>query len=139
MSANQSRKFWRGCATPPISFRAINCFPLLPQIVARLSTAKLAELRQAYADGKSRYGVVHLPTNYQPGTKYPTVFLIYEEFFDDRYFAFFDELAQGRATAEADVEFIERALDLAAGADRTCPGRRTPAVGRPAHADGARR
>ncbi|MBI5533765.1 MAG: methyltransferase domain-containing protein [Deltaproteobacteria bacterium] len=40
----------------------------------------------------------------------------YEEFFDDRYFAFFDELAQGRATAEADVEFIERALDLAAGA-----------------------
>jgi SAM-dependent methyltransferase len=38
----------------------------------------------------------------------------YEEFFDDRYFAFFDELAQGRATAEADVEFIERALDLQA-------------------------
>ena len=40
----------------------------------------------------------------------------YETFFDDRYFAFFDELGQGTATAEADVEFIERALALPANA-----------------------
>lgn len=40
----------------------------------------------------------------------------YEELFDDRYFAFFDELAQGRVTAEQDVAFVERALALPKGA-----------------------
>jgi len=40
----------------------------------------------------------------------------YEELFDDRYFAFFDELAQGTVTAEEDAAFIERALALPQGA-----------------------
>ena len=37
------------------------------------------------ADGKSRYGVVYLPADYQKGTRYPTVFLIYETFFDNTW------------------------------------------------------
>ena len=36
-------------------------------------------------DGKKLYGVLYYPLNYQPGTRYPTVFEIYEDFFDDRY------------------------------------------------------
>jgi dipeptidyl aminopeptidase/acylaminoacyl peptidase len=37
------------------------------------------------ADGKTRYGVLHYPINYRKGTKYPTVFIIYEDFFDDSW------------------------------------------------------
>ena len=37
------------------------------------------------ADGHSKYGVVHYPSQYQAGTTYPTVFLIYEDYFDDTF------------------------------------------------------
>ncbi|HMD36822.1 MAG TPA: prolyl oligopeptidase family serine peptidase [Vicinamibacterales bacterium] len=37
------------------------------------------------ADGKKLYGVLYYPANYVAGTKYPTVFEIYEDFFDDRF------------------------------------------------------
>jgi dipeptidyl aminopeptidase/acylaminoacyl peptidase len=37
------------------------------------------------ADGKKLYGVLYYPVNYVAGTKYPTVFEIYEDFFDDRF------------------------------------------------------
>ncbi len=37
------------------------------------------------ADGKKLYGVVYLPVNYESGKRYPTVFEIYEDFFDDRF------------------------------------------------------
>jgi dipeptidyl aminopeptidase/acylaminoacyl peptidase len=37
------------------------------------------------ADGKKLYGVVYLPVNYEAGKRYPTVFEIYEDFFDDRF------------------------------------------------------
>lgn len=37
------------------------------------------------ADGKKLYGVLYYPVNYETGKKYPTVFEIYEEFFDDRF------------------------------------------------------
>jgi dipeptidyl aminopeptidase/acylaminoacyl peptidase len=36
-------------------------------------------------DGKKNYGVVYYPVDYQHGTKYPTVFNIYEQFFDDTF------------------------------------------------------
>ncbi len=35
------------------------------------------------ADGTREFGVVHYPTNYVKGRAYPTVFLIYEDFFAD--------------------------------------------------------
>lgn len=37
------------------------------------------------ADGITRHGVVYLPSDYQAGKRYPTVFNIYEEFFDDTF------------------------------------------------------
>jgi len=37
------------------------------------------------ADGKSRYGVLLYPASYKPGMRYPTVFLVYEDFFDDTW------------------------------------------------------
>ncbi len=36
-------------------------------------------------DGKKLYGVLYYPTDYQAGVKYPTVFNIYELFFDDTF------------------------------------------------------
>lgn len=37
------------------------------------------------ADGHSKYAVVHYPADYQKGRAYPTVFIIYEDFFDDSW------------------------------------------------------
>jgi tetratricopeptide (TPR) repeat protein/dienelactone hydrolase len=37
------------------------------------------------ADGRTRYGVVYVPANYAPGTRYPTLFNIYEDFYDDTF------------------------------------------------------
>jgi dipeptidyl aminopeptidase/acylaminoacyl peptidase len=36
-------------------------------------------------DGTRSYGVVYYPVDYEPGKKYPTVFNIYEQFFDDTF------------------------------------------------------
>jgi dipeptidyl aminopeptidase/acylaminoacyl peptidase len=37
------------------------------------------------ADGKKLFGVLYYPADYAAGQKYPTVFLIYEQFFDDTF------------------------------------------------------
>ncbi len=37
------------------------------------------------ADGMRNYGVIYYPADYEPGKKYPTVFNIYEQFFDDTF------------------------------------------------------
>jgi dipeptidyl aminopeptidase/acylaminoacyl peptidase len=37
------------------------------------------------ADGTRSYGVLYYPTDYETGKKYPTVFNIYEQFFDDTF------------------------------------------------------
>jgi dipeptidyl aminopeptidase/acylaminoacyl peptidase len=58
------------------------------------------------ADGKTRYGVLHYPANYQKGTKYPTVFIIYEDFFDDSWDAVANLLAaHGYAVVKPSVGF----------------------------------
>ncbi|HEV8366247.1 MAG TPA: prolyl oligopeptidase family serine peptidase [Gemmatimonadaceae bacterium] len=44
-------------------------------------------------DGKSRFAVVHYPPNYVSGRKYPTVFNVYEDFFDDTFDAAANVLA----------------------------------------------
>ena len=36
-------------------------------------------------DGNKMYGVLYYPVNYEPGKKYPTIFNIYEQFFDDNF------------------------------------------------------
>ena len=53
-----------------------------------LATKSLAGTRLVNyhdADGKTRYGVVYLPADYVAGRKYPTLFSIYEDFFDDTF------------------------------------------------------
>jgi dipeptidyl aminopeptidase/acylaminoacyl peptidase len=58
------------------------------------------------ADGKKSFGVLNYPDNYQPGTKYPTVFLIYETFFDDRFNSTIALLnANGYAVIQPSVNF----------------------------------
>jgi dipeptidyl aminopeptidase/acylaminoacyl peptidase len=53
-----------------------------------LTKSELVSYRDA--DGKVLYGVLRYPVNYQRGQKYPTVFEIYETFFDNGF--------NGRAT-----------------------------------------
>ena len=45
-------------------------------------------------DGRKLYGVLYYPVNYQTGTRYPTVFEIYEDFFDDRFSGTINVLTQ---------------------------------------------
>ncbi|HSB08586.1 MAG TPA: prolyl oligopeptidase family serine peptidase [Blastocatellia bacterium] len=55
-----------------------------PQLKAkRLSKTEL--VRYLDVDGNKMYGVLYYPTDYEPGKKYPTVFNIYEQFFDDSF------------------------------------------------------
>jgi dipeptidyl aminopeptidase/acylaminoacyl peptidase len=76
-----------------------------PQL-AQKPVAKTELIKYHDADGKTRYGVVHLPANYQPGTKYPTVMLVYEEFFDDTWDAVANLLAaKGYAVVKPSVGF----------------------------------
>ena len=37
------------------------------------------------ADGNKLHGVLYLPADHEPGKKYPTVFSLYEDFFDDGF------------------------------------------------------
>jgi dipeptidyl aminopeptidase/acylaminoacyl peptidase len=76
-----------------------------PQL-AQKPVAKTQLIKYHDADGKSRFGVVHLPTDYRAGTRYPTVFLIYEEFFDDTWDAVANLLAaHGYAVVKPSVGF----------------------------------
>lgn len=63
-----------------------------PQL-AQKSIAATALINYLDADGKTRYGVVHLPVGYVKGQRYPTVFIIYEDFFDDTWDAVANLLA----------------------------------------------
>ena len=58
------------------------------------------------ADGHSKYAVVHYPANYQKGTAYPTVFIIYEDFFDDSWDVAANVLAaNGYVVVKPSVDF----------------------------------
>jgi dipeptidyl aminopeptidase/acylaminoacyl peptidase len=55
-----------------------------PQLKAkRLSKTELISYLDV--DGTRSYGVLYYPVDYEPGKKYPTVFNIYEQFFDDTF------------------------------------------------------
>jgi dipeptidyl aminopeptidase/acylaminoacyl peptidase len=58
------------------------------------------------ADGHRKFGVVYYPSGYQPGTPYPTVFNIYENFFDDSFDAAANVLtASGYVVVKPSVDF----------------------------------
>jgi len=54
-----------------------------PGLDAKLSRTELIQYLDV--DGRKLNGVLYYPLDYQPGTRYPTVFVVYETFFDDRY------------------------------------------------------
>jgi len=58
------------------------------------------------ADGKTMHGVLFYPLDYEPGRRYPTVFSIYEQFFDDSFRGDIALLtANGYAVMEPSVNF----------------------------------
>jgi dipeptidyl aminopeptidase/acylaminoacyl peptidase len=75
----------------------------------RLRTKQLGRtelLAYLDADGKKRYGVVYYPSDYVAGRAYPTVFNIYEEFFDDSFDATANVLtANGYVVVKPSVGF----------------------------------
>lgn len=57
-------------------------------------------------DGHSKYAVLHYPADYQKGKAYPTVFIIYEDFFDDNWDLAANILsAQGYLVVKPAVDF----------------------------------
>jgi dipeptidyl aminopeptidase/acylaminoacyl peptidase len=76
-----------------------------PQLASK-PIAKTELLQYHDADGKSEYGVLFYPANYQKGTKYPTIFIIYENFFDDSWDVVANLLsAHGYAVVKPSVDF----------------------------------
>ena len=76
-----------------------------PQLASRrLPRSELVSYLDA--DGKKLFGVLYYPVDYKPGTKYPTIFHIYEQFFDDGFNPYFCQLTNhGYAVFEPSVEF----------------------------------
>jgi dipeptidyl aminopeptidase/acylaminoacyl peptidase len=54
-----------------------------PGLDAKLSRTELIQYLDV--DGRKLKGVLYYPLNYQAGTRYPTIFVVYETFFDDRF------------------------------------------------------
>ena len=58
------------------------------------------------ADGHSKYAVVYYPVGYERGKAYPTVFIVYEDFFDDSFDAVANVLtANGYVVVKPSVDF----------------------------------
>jgi dipeptidyl aminopeptidase/acylaminoacyl peptidase len=58
------------------------------------------------ADGHRKHGVVYLPPGYARGTRYPTVFNVYEEFFNDGFDPVINVLnANGYVVVQPSVDF----------------------------------
>jgi dipeptidyl aminopeptidase/acylaminoacyl peptidase len=76
-----------------------------PQLATK-PIARTELIRYRDADGKSQYGVLFYPANFQKGTRYPTVFIIYEQFFDDSWDVVANLLsANGYAVVKPSVDF----------------------------------
>ena len=58
------------------------------------------------ADGHSKYAVVYYPVGYERGKAYPTIFIVYEDFFDDSFDAVANVFtANGYVVAKPSVDF----------------------------------
>ncbi len=74
-----------------------------PGIEPKLSRTEL--IRYMDADGHDMYGVLNYPLDYQQGTKVPTIFIVYEDFFDDRFNAMINLLtSNGYAVMQPSVD-----------------------------------
>ena len=76
-----------------------------PQLRAkRFGSTEL--VRYLDVDGHSKYGVLFYPVDYERGRAYPTVFIVYEDFFDDSFDAVANVLtANGYAVMKPSVDF----------------------------------
>ncbi len=76
-----------------------------PQLGSR-RLAKTGLVPYLDADGNKTFGVLYYPANYEPGKTYPTVFIIYEQFFDDTFNGTINFLtANGYAVMQPSVTF----------------------------------
>lgn len=58
------------------------------------------------ADGHSKYAVVYYPVGYERGKAYPTIFIVYEDFFDDSFDAVANVFtANGYVVVKPSVDF----------------------------------
>ena len=58
------------------------------------------------ADGHSKYAVVYYPVGYERGKTYPTIFIVYEDFFDDNFDPVANVLtANGYVVVKPSVDF----------------------------------
>ncbi|HXV87115.1 MAG TPA: prolyl oligopeptidase family serine peptidase, partial [Gemmatimonadales bacterium] len=70
--------------------------------------ARTELLRYRDVDGDELYGVLYYPLHYTPGTPVPTIFIVYEDFFDDRFNATISFLtSNGYAVVQPSVD-LER-------------------------------
>ena len=77
-----------------------------PGIEAKLSRTELIEYLDV--DGKKLYGVLYYPVGYQRGTPVPTVFIVYETFFDDRFNSTISLLtSNGYAVVQPSVNLVQ--------------------------------
>ena len=78
---------------------------LNPSLTSKtIASTKLITYRDA--DGATRYGVVYLPADYVTTRRYPTLFSVYEDFFDDSFDASLNVLAsQGYVVVKPSVGF----------------------------------
>lgn len=75
-----------------------------PALASRVGRTEL--LNYLDADGHQKYGVVHYPLNYTRGTRYPAVFIIYEEQFDNTFDAVANLLnSAGYVVVKPSVDF----------------------------------
>jgi dipeptidyl aminopeptidase/acylaminoacyl peptidase len=96
---------------PPQVFTADASFKgerRLTELNPQLSEKKLAKtelIPYLDADGKKLFGVLYYPSNYEKGKKYPTVFNLYEQFFDDTFVGTINILtANGYAVMQPSVD-----------------------------------
>jgi dipeptidyl aminopeptidase/acylaminoacyl peptidase len=76
-----------------------------PQLNSR-RLAKSELIGYLDADGNKSFGVLYYPADYEPGKKYPTVFIIYEQFFDDTFNGTINVLtSNGYAVMQPSVTF----------------------------------
>jgi dipeptidyl aminopeptidase/acylaminoacyl peptidase len=68
-----------------VDFRNVRRLSNANPDIAAAGIARTELVSYLDVDGKKLYGVLYYPVNYQRGTRYPTVFEVYEDFFDDRF------------------------------------------------------
>jgi dipeptidyl aminopeptidase/acylaminoacyl peptidase len=99
-------------ARPPDLYLATGGLTRLARLVeanpglASVDFGKTELIEYLDVDGRRQFGVVYYPTGYRAGRPYPTVFYVYESFFDDRYESIIATLtASGYVVVQPSVSF----------------------------------